>query len=173
MRNTRSVHTRSRENQIVRVLHLLVAIVRSPHALCEGITRTKLFSMYCLLFRRPWNLWTDFLAPLWSFFYILYSTWRVFINTGASVGSLTWDSAPQFCAQRNSKIGLSLLGKERWNQSTWKEYPVLKEYSWQSQESAILRAFSFTLYLFQFYGSRSNSYLLLFHLLWRWNCNCL
>lgn len=56
-----------------------------------------------------------------------------------------------------SKTGLFLLGEKRWNQRTWAEYPVLKEYSWQSQESAILLTFSFTP-LFQFYGYRANGY---------------
>lgn len=63
-----------------------------------------------------------------------------------------WEAAPQFCVERSSKTGLSLLGKEGLNQSTWKEH----NQSWQSPESAILLALSFALYLFQFYGYRSN-----------------
>ena len=141
--------------------------IRAPETCaCEVLTNCvkaergqKLFSTSCLPCRRTWNLWVDCLAPVWRFFYVPYSTWKVLIHTGAWVGSLLGDGAPLLCAQ-NSKTGLSLLGKAGWNQSTWKEYPVLKAYSWQSQESTMLRMFSFTLYLFHFCGDRSNGYLL-------------
>lgn len=138
MRNTSIVHRSSKENQCQSPA-LLVAVLWSPRVPCEGRKKTKLFSIHRLPFRRTWKSWTDCLAPVWSFFYF------IFIHTGVSVRPLTGNSA-QFCAQRNSKTGLSLLGKEGWNESTWKEHPVIKE------------SFSFTLYLFQSHAYRSNRY---------------
>lgn len=82
----------------VWVLHLLVPAVPSVHVPCEGRKRTT-FSAHIACLSEGRETRTDWLAPVWSFFYIPYSTRQVFIPIGASVASPVGGGSSILCRE--------------------------------------------------------------------------
>lgn len=67
---------------------------------CVKVERGQRFSSHIACLSEGRETRTDWLAAVWSFFYIPYSTWRVFIPTGASVTSHVWGGSSILCTEK-------------------------------------------------------------------------